>query len=130
MINETKRREIWERLRSIEGKELEEYRLDPCGALIRWSKYGDRSDDCGWEVDHVVPKAFLLSKGATEEEIDESVNLRPMQWENNDAKNVDYPAYHTKIKYDGESNKRVDGIFEVNKELQRVLSNRYSKFGV
>lgn len=130
MIDENKRLEIWPKLRRIEGKDPGEYRLDPCGALIRWSKYNDRSDDYGWEVDHVIPKSFLLEKGATEEEIDDPINLRPMHWKNNVSKSIDYPAYHTIIKYDGSRNVMADGVFEVNQKLQRLLSNKYSKFGL
>ncbi len=130
MIDESKRLEIWNRLRTVSGKDPDEFRLDPCGALIRWSKYGDRSDDYGWEVDHVIPKIVLSRRGVVEEEIDDLVNLRPMQWKNNDAKATDYPAYHTMVKYDGSHNVSIEGVFEVNRNLQRELSIKYSRYGI
>ena len=117
-------------MKKVDGKDAEEYRFDPCGAVIQWSKYGNRNDIYGWEVDHIVPKAILCSKGATDEEIDDYDNLRPMQWENNDAKGTDYPAYHTKVIYLDGHNQRVDGAYEVNKPLQTLLKSKYSKYGI
>ena len=58
------------------------YRLDVCGALIQRSKYGDRTHNRGWEIDHIKP----ASKGGT----DDISNLQPLQWQNN-ANKADNP---------------------------------------
>ena len=91
MIDSKKKIRIWRAMPTIEGKDESIFRLDSCGALIEWDKYGDRQSEVGWEIDHVVPKSLLIEKGATEEEIDDEENLRPMHWKNNDMKSADYP---------------------------------------
>ena len=51
---------IWEKAAKIPGRELEcaEWRMDAFGNVIRYSQYGDRSAECGWEYDHAVPSAL------------------------------------------------------------------------
>jgi len=74
---------VWEKGRGVAGYDPNRWRLDECGALIGREKYGDRSTplNYGWEIDHITPQ----SAGGG----DELSNLRPLQWENNAAKQAD-----------------------------------------
>ena len=51
--------------------------MEYCEALIEKAAYGRRGR-FGWEVDHILP----VSRGGG----DNLSNLRPLHWENNDAK--------------------------------------------
>lgn len=130
MIDEEIKKAIWVKMSSAPGKDPTKFKLDACGALIEWDKYGDRQSDYGWEADHVVPKSLLQSKGVPEDEYDDEVNLRPMHWKNNDSKSSDYPEYQTKVKYEGGCNIEKEGVYEVNKELQQILHNKFAKYGL
>lgn len=68
---------IWEKGKAITGMNPAIWRLDQCGAIMKWDMYGDRTDkrNCGWEIDHVKPE----SKGGE----DIVSNARPLQWYNN-----------------------------------------------
>lgn len=67
--------DVWQRGRIVSGYDKDKYRQDECGAWIMWIKYGDRSSEFGWEIDHIISEANggkdILS------------NLRPLQWKNN-----------------------------------------------
>ena len=130
MIDEEKRKRLWELMPTAEGKDSAKFRLDSCGALMEWDRFGDRQSDFGWEIDHVVPKSLLTERGATENEIDDEDNLRPMHWKNNDTKSADYPEYQAKVSYENGRNIEQNGVYEVNKSLQDILHNKYSKYGI
>jgi hypothetical protein len=66
------------------------FRKDVCGTSMLNSKYGDRSSQFGWEIDHIKP----VAKGGT----DDISNLQPLQWENNVHKGDDYPRWYCKVK--------------------------------
>jgi len=67
---------VWRKGRTAPGHSPDLYRQDICGATIKRSEYGNRNSDYGWEIDHINPNGS-----------DDLSNLRPLQWENNVAKN-------------------------------------------
>jgi len=71
---------VWEKGTIVSGASPDEWRKDACGAWINRGYYGRIDNIYGWEVDHMVPK---LRGGS-----DDLSNLRPLQWENNRAKDA------------------------------------------
>ena len=70
---------VWNKARYVSTEhENRGLRKDLCGAWILRSAYGDRDNNYGWEIDHIVP----TSKGGS----DSLVNLQPLHWQNNAAK--------------------------------------------
>ena len=130
MCNDEIKEILWNSLDPIEGLDSNVYRRDPCGAAIKLDNYKDRSDEYGWEIDHIVPRALLKEHFVPDEEIEDQQNLRAMHWKNNDAKGLDYPVYHSKVIYEDGENKQIDGIYEVNKERQRILKVKFQKYGI
>lgn len=73
---------VWTKGAPAPGRNLAEFRLDSCGALIAFDSYGQATNNgLGWEVDHIVP----VSKGGS----DHLDNLQPLQWQHNRAKSDD-----------------------------------------
>lgn len=67
---------VWDKATKVsEANEELGFRQDQCGAWIKKSAYGDRSNPYGWEIDHITPD----SKGGK----DILSNLRPLHWGNN-----------------------------------------------
>ena len=120
----------WNQALEKEGLDKDIWRLDPCGALIKKSEYGNRRSDFGWEIDHVVSRAYLLSAGASEDEIDISENLRAMHWANNESKGVNYPEYLAVRKEQDGKNIIHEEYFIVGHSLQSILRSKFSKYGI
>ena len=74
---------VWDKGRKLSGYDLNVWRFDVCGNVIKNSAYGDVLSIYGWEVDHIKP----VSKGGT----DNLSNLQPLQCEANRAKGDTYP---------------------------------------
>lgn len=130
MINQEIINSVWNRASEVEGRDRDVWRRDPCGALIRHEDYGNRSSDFGWEIDHVVSKAYLLKAGASEEEIDNPENLRAMHWANNDSKGTNYPEYKVVRKEKEGKNVEVEVFLTVNAKRQKELKRIFSRFGL
>jgi hypothetical protein len=69
---------VWEKGRVVPNNDPRFWRKDECGAWISISQYGNRGSQYGWEIDHIRP----VANGGN----DDLSNLRPLQWENNAAK--------------------------------------------
>ncbi len=110
---------VWNKGRIVPGYDEKVVRKDCCGAWIVRNKYGDRTDDFGWEIDHVYPQSL-----GGDDNLD---NLRPMQWQNNEAKQDDYPTYNSVVKADGIYNIEYSIKHTVNASLQEKLSVLYQK---
>lgn len=63
---------VWRKGNVVPGYDPNVTRKDKCGAWIRYSEYGNRKSQYGWEIDHINPNGS-----------DALSNLQPLQWENN-----------------------------------------------
>jgi 5-methylcytosine-specific restriction endonuclease McrA len=69
--------QVWEKGKSVKGKDPDVWRKDPEGNRIRRGSYGTQGE-YGWEIDHKNPKA----KGGS----DHQRNLQPLHWRENREK--------------------------------------------
>jgi 5-methylcytosine-specific restriction endonuclease McrA len=65
----------WNNASKALGYHPDVVRRDAYGWYMRWSDYGNRNSDYGWEIDHTVP----LAVGGS----DSHLNLRALHWRNN-----------------------------------------------
>ena len=122
------KKKIWERGRIIKGYDKDKFRQDACGAWIIWDNYGDRESPFGWEVDHIYPESKLREKGVDNEMIDNIVNLRPLNWRNNDSKGTDYPSYQASMKSENQTN--VEGVYQftISEKVRNELEQYFREY--
>ena len=125
-MTEEQIQEVWNRAIEVDGYDKDRYRKDACGAWIIRNKYGETDSLYGWVVDHIVPQALLREKGISEGMIDNSLNLRALQHENNASKSDDYPSYTAVVTSEGAENVRVWKFLEVNRKKQDALKKLYN----
>ena len=77
-IEQRRRVAAWNKAIAVSGYDSNVYRRDRFGMWIRWSDYGNRQSQYGWEIDHVVP----LARGGT----DDLSNLQALHWQSNAKK--------------------------------------------
>ena len=73
----SKKELVWEKAKTIRGKDPAQYRQDPYRNKIRYASYGKKSP-VGWEIDHIKPK----SRGGS----DNIRNLQALHWKANREK--------------------------------------------
>ena len=117
---------VWNRASVVDGYDKNRFRKDACGAWIIRNKYGDKDSLYGWEIDHIVPKALLEENGFSQEAIDNPMNLRALQHDNNNSKSDDYPSYTAVVTSDGTENVSVMKFLEVNEKKQASLNKLYN----
>ena len=115
----------WNKATAVPGFDPRTFRKDACGAWIIWDKYGVDDNLYGWEIDHVVPRTLLESKGFSEEQINAVDNLRALQHMNNVSKGMDYPSYTALVTSDGDRNVDVVKNLVVNSSLRNKLDEMY-----
>ena len=125
-MTEEQIQDAWNRATVVEGFDKNRYRKDACGAWIIRNKYGDTDSLYGWQVDHIVPQSLLRDKGFSDGMIDNSLNLRALQHENNESKSDDYPSYTAVVTSEGTENVRVTKFLEVNSKKQEALKKLYN----
>lgn len=76
---------VWNKGRIIPNYPPDVWRWDKCGSVMKFSDYGNRNSDNGWEIDHIDP----ASNGGS----DFLFNLQPLNWKNNAAKGDDTSWY-------------------------------------
>ena len=69
--------EVWDKGKTIKGKDPDVWRKDVYSNKIRFGSYGTEGD-FGWEIDHKNPK----DKGGS----NQLKNLQPLHWEENREK--------------------------------------------
>ncbi len=74
---------VWSKGSVINGYDPAIWRYDICGAVMKYSDYGNTNSKHGWEIDHIKP----VAKGGS----DDLANLQPLQWENNRRKSDAFP---------------------------------------
>lgn len=80
-----KKKAVWEKAQIIPDVNKDLIRIDRCGALIRWDKYGEIIEKgFGWEIDHIRPVSLNGN--------DDLSNLQPLQWQNNRHKSDTFPG--------------------------------------
>jgi len=120
--------EIWSKATFVAGYDPDVIRKDACGAWIIFDKYGDKDSIFGWVIDHIYPANKLRERNIPIECIDNSLNLRPLNWLNDKSKKDDYPIYHAAVVSEGVKNIRGDYQFEIDEDLKVRLSKLFESY--
>lgn len=117
---------VWDRATQVDGYDPTRFRKDACGAWIIRDKYGDSDSIYGWQIDHIVPRSLLEENGFSDEDIDNQLNLRALQHDNNASKGDDYPSYTALVTSKGSENIHTIKYLQVNNKKQESLKALYN----
>ncbi len=115
----------WNKATVVPGFDPHTFRKDACGAWMVWDKYGTSDNIYGWEIDYVIPPCILEHKGFSEQDINESENLRALQFLNKFSKGEDYPSYTSVVTSRGDKNVEEMHNLTVNAKLRAKLEKLY-----
>jgi hypothetical protein len=73
--SEETKKAVWNKGRIIPDYSSLIWRWDKCGKVMKFSEYGNRNSENGWEIDHINP---VSNDGS-----DDISNLQPLNWKNN-----------------------------------------------
>lgn len=127
-ITEELKRAVWKKGVVDDKYPSDKVRKDSCGALIYYEDFGDRDSMFGWEIDHIFPKVELCKKkDISDDQIDNIINLRPLNCKNNASKGANYPFYTACLKADDEhiTNIEMREGKVVNLQIQKQLNEFY-----
>ena len=79
---------VWEKGIPVFGKDLQVWRKDNCGTLIKRDQHNKSDSSFGWEIDHIIP----VTIGGD----DQLFNLQPLHWENNRQKGNEWIGWKPK----------------------------------
>lgn len=88
-FTESEKYQVWLKASTLINVDASIWRVDACGALIKFSDYGNTNSKYGWEIDHKNP----VSNGGS----DDLWNLQPLQWRNNRHKGDSVGGWSCKV---------------------------------
>lgn len=121
--------EVWKKGAIVPNFDKNRWRKDACGAWIDYNEYGNTDSKYGWQVDHIFPDSVLEDNDVSEDDRDNMINLRPLQWKNNDVKDKDYPTYDRAVTSLGNTNVDKEGTCNVNEKTQQDLEDYFANHG-
>lgn len=119
---------VWEKGLKVEEYDPNRVRKDACGAWMIRENYGDRDSVFGWEIDHIYPKSRLEKLEVPEDDIDNILNLRPLNWRNNDSKSNNFPIYKASITSEDNRNILREEELEINESVRQQILSLYSSY--
>lgn len=119
---------VWEKGLKVDEYDPNNVRKDACGAWIVRADYGNRDSVFGWEVDHIYPKSTLEDLKVPEDDIDNIINLRPLNWRNNDSKSDNFPIYKASITSEDNRNILKEEGLEINEAVKQQILSFYSSY--
>ena len=119
---------VWEKGLKVEEYDPNRVRKDACGAWMIRENYGDRDSVFGWEIDHIYPKSKLEKLEVPEDDIDNILNLRPLNWRNNDSKSNNFPIYKASITSEDNRNILREEELEINESVRQQILSLYSSY--
>lgn len=128
IITEELKRLVWNKGIVDDKYPSDVVRKDACGAFILYDDFGNRNSIFGWEIDHIYPASELRDKKFTEAQINNIINLRPLNCKNNASKGSNYPFYTASFIADDEAATNVETSEGkvINESIQRELKKIYN----